>query len=83
LPEFLVEGDLVRRLEAAECEFEIEVVEFLAKHLSDLGTFVALDQVIADEVQNGDERRDLIIHSAGPSSARLTSSTPWRSSQIP
>ena len=48
--------------EAAESEFEVEVIEFVAEEFGDSGSGVDLDEVFADEVKDIDEGSDVIIH---------------------
>ena len=61
-PEFFGESDFVGGFEAAESEFEVEVIEFVAEEFGDPGSGVDLDEVFADEVEDIDEGSDVIIH---------------------
>ena len=59
LPKPVFESDAMGRLEAAERQLEVQVIELRAEELGDFGGGVALDQIIRHEVQDGDERGDV------------------------
>src|SRR4051812_33379830 len=53
-------------LKAAQRQLEIEIVEFLAEQLRDARRRIALDQIIADEMNDTDERGDVVAHGIAP-----------------
>jgi hypothetical protein len=54
----------VRRLKAAERQLEIQIIELVAEELAHRRGRVALQQIVADEVEDRAERGDEVMHAA-------------------
>src|SRR5205085_12511517 len=80
-PQLVFEGDLVGRFEATKRQLKIEIIKFVAEQFRDARRRIALDQVIADEMQDVDEGGDVVAHhtGAGRGYASTSSSSKGRS----